>query len=54
MPEKQPTPESPITELAAGAAQLHEPFTSYLHAGFTESQALRLIIGMIRPNRDAA
>jgi hypothetical protein len=45
MPE--PTPESPITELAAGAAQVHELYTAYVDAGFTESQALRLVISIL-------
>lgn len=45
MPE--PTSESPLAELAAAAAQLHELFLSYVHAGFTENQALRIVIGVI-------
>lgn len=40
-------PESPLTELAAAAAQLHELFVSYVNAGFTENQALRIVIGVI-------
>lgn len=40
--------ESPITVLAAGAAQLHELFQAYLGAGFTEDQALRILIGILR------
>lgn len=45
MPE--PTPEPPITKLAAGAAQLHELYTAYVDAGFTEQQALRIIISIL-------
>lgn len=41
------SPQDPITDLAAGAAQLHELYVSYLNAGFTEHQALRLIIGIL-------
>lgn len=51
MPED--TPASPLTDLAAGAAQLHELFTSWMDAGFTEQQALRLLIGMITNGRQA-
>lgn len=32
-----------LTQLAQGAAMLHELFLSYLEAGFTETQALNLI-----------
>lgn len=35
-------PEDPITELAAAAAQLHELYTAYIAAGFTEPQAFEL------------
>lgn len=41
-------PEDPITQLAEGAAQLHELFVSYMNAGFTESQALFLIGQMLQ------
>ncbi|MFD3523872.1 hypothetical protein [Streptomyces sp. NPDC058653] len=37
-----PEPTDPITELAATAAQLHEPHLSYVQAGFTERQAFDL------------
>lgn len=36
-------PEDPITELAAAAAQMHELFSAYVDAGFTEQQALYLL-----------
>jgi hypothetical protein len=35
-------PDDPLTELAKGAAQLHEFFASLVQAGFTEAQALYL------------
>jgi hypothetical protein len=38
-----PEPEDPITELAAGAAQLHEAYLAYCNAGFTEDQAFELV-----------
>lgn len=37
-----PEPEDFITELAAGAAQLHEVYLAYINAGFTEMQAFEL------------
>lgn len=37
----------PITALAAAAVGLHELFVSYMDAGFTEDQALRLVIGVL-------
>lgn len=36
-------PTDPITDLAAGAAQVHELFLAYVEAGFTEPQALSLV-----------
>jgi hypothetical protein len=41
------TPQDPITDLAAGAAQVHELYVSYVDAGFTPDQALRLVIGIL-------
>ena len=41
------SPQDPITDLAAGAAQLHELYVSYLNAGFTREEALRLVIGIL-------
>lgn len=43
-------PASPITVLAQGAAATHELFRAYVDAGFTEDQALALIIGTIGQN----
>ena len=36
-------PQEPMTALAEGAAQMHEMFTAYVAAGFTEAQALYLV-----------
>lgn len=36
-------PESPLTSLAEGAAQLHEMYTAYQDAGFTEQRAFDLV-----------
>jgi len=44
--DRSPTPI--ITALAAMAAQAHELFTSMQAAGFTEEQAMTLVIGMMR------
>lgn len=42
-------PASPISELAAAAAQLHELFTAYVESGFTREEALELIKAIIKP-----
>lgn len=44
---KEPAPQSPFTELAAAAVQLHEMFRAFLDAGFTEYQALQLAVAII-------
>lgn len=36
-------PENPFSQLAQAAMQMHELFTSYLQAGFSERQALYLV-----------
>ncbi|MER6980150.1 hypothetical protein [Streptomyces carpinensis] len=41
------SPHAPITDLTAGAAQAHELYSSYVEAGFTEDQALRITIGIL-------
>jgi hypothetical protein len=40
-------PIDPLTELAKGAAQLHEMFMAYVEAGFTRAEALQLVQGII-------
>jgi hypothetical protein len=40
-------PDDPITQLAEGAAQLHELFLAYVGAGFSENQALYLVGQMV-------
>lgn len=40
-------PPDPIGRLAEGAAQLHELFSAYVHAGFTRGEALQLVIVII-------
>jgi hypothetical protein len=37
----------PLTELAKGAAQIHEMFTAYVDAGFSRPEALQIIIGVL-------
>ncbi|MGW2520460.1 hypothetical protein ACWC09_26295 [Streptomyces sp. NPDC001617] len=39
--------DSPITELAAMAAQNHELYTAYVDAGFTDQQAMQLLIAIV-------
>ena len=36
-------PEDPMTELAAGAVQMHELFMAYVYAGFSEAQSMTII-----------
>jgi hypothetical protein len=36
-------PDSPLTDLAQGAAQLHEMYASYMDAGFPEGRAFELV-----------
>ena len=40
-------PVDPLTELAKGAAQLHEMFTAYVDAGFARHEALQLVQAVI-------
>ncbi len=53
-PEDNPTPESesPISMLDAAAISTHELFRSYVSAGFTEQQALQLIVGMLTASQN--
>lgn len=37
-------PADPITELAAAAVQLHELYEAFMEAGFTDRQALELVM----------
>jgi hypothetical protein len=37
-------PQSPMTVLAQGATAMHEMFRAYVEAGFTEQQALQIVI----------
>ncbi|MEU0818941.1 hypothetical protein [Streptomyces mirabilis] len=39
--------DSPLTELAALAVQNHELYTAYVAAGFTEPQAMQLLIAIV-------
>lgn len=36
-------------ELLEAAVQMYNLYTAYIKAGFTERQAMELLIGMIRP-----
>jgi len=40
-------PQDPLTELAAGAVQLHELFLAQVAAGFTEQQAMQIVIAVL-------
>lgn len=36
-------------ELLEAAVQMHNMYKAYIKAGFTEKQAMELLVGMIRP-----
>lgn len=36
-------PDSPMTALAEGAAQIHEMYAAYMDAGFPEQRAFELV-----------
>lgn len=38
-----PQPEKPLSSLVEAAVSMHEIFVTYVRAGFTENQALKLI-----------
>lgn len=40
-------PADPVTDLAAGAAQLHKAYESFLAAGFTEAQAMKMVCAVL-------
>lgn len=54
MSEQSQSPENPLTQLAAAAAQIHEMFRALIGAGFTEPQALYLVGQQVRPRGEAA
>lgn len=39
--------EEPLTVLNQGAVAIHELFTAYMEAGFTEDQALKIVVGLL-------
>lgn len=41
-------PPSPVSVLAASAAQTHELYTAYLNAGFTKTQAMQLVCAALQ------
>jgi hypothetical protein len=43
MSDDNEMPESPVTDLAVGAAQLHEMYMAYMEAGFPEERAFELV-----------
>ena len=47
-------PQDPITAMAEAAAGLHELFTAYTAAGFTEPQAMHLLTVMVEAHMRAA
>lgn len=45
-------PADPVTDLAAGAAQLHEAYESFVEAGFTEAQAMQMVCALLTNAQD--
>jgi hypothetical protein len=41
------SPQDPLTELAAMAAMHHELFAEEVNAGFTEEQAMRIVLTVV-------
>ena len=50
MTDNNEIPDDPLSELAAGAVQMHEMLTSYVAAGFTRAESLQIIISMLVAN----
>jgi hypothetical protein len=46
-------PETPLTDLAASAVQLHEMYTAYMDAGFPEHRAFELVTTVLMTFLDA-
>ena len=40
-------PADPLTDFAACAVQLHEAYTSFVAAGFTEAQAMQMVCAIL-------
>ena len=59
MPEPEPKPDTPpgpvpqdfLSPLAEGASSLHELQSTYAAAGFSEAQAVYLLMALMSPNR---
>lgn len=47
MPETNPF-QNPITQLQEGMAQMHEVFLSAMQVGFTEQQAMTIVLEIMR------
>ena len=45
-------PNNPISVLLEAAISLHELYTSFIAAGFTEAQALNLVAQTLRPQNN--
>jgi hypothetical protein len=41
------SPQPPLTELAAAAVQQHELYRAWVDAGFTEEQAMQLLVAVL-------
>lgn len=41
----------PFTSLASGLVQMHELFLNLIAGGFTENQAIKILIGLVQNNQ---
>lgn len=48
-PENEEGPNNPISALLEAAISMHEMYTNFVAAGFTETQALTLVAQSLRP-----
>ncbi len=48
------SPAAPFTELVVATVQQHELFRAWVEAGFTEDQALKLLIGILTATTNPA
>ncbi len=50
--EVQDSPSDPFTALAQAATQMHELHLSYVAAGFTPDESIKLLAAMVMGKRD--
>lgn len=50
--DKIEMPPDPISEIMGGFVALHQMFLESINAGFTEDQAMKLIVGIITTKQE--